>query len=94
MQMLAEPEEIAREAADSVLGVGTVRDVWTSPVTDSDGQRAIRIVLAMPPDRLEAVTGARLLAASGLVHDRLEAAGEERRAIVSYTSTDDARLRR
>lgn len=81
-----EIDQIAREAANTTLGQANVAAVSSEPTIDSEGRDALRITIIVPDEAAPNISGDAALDTLVNLHHRLQQAGEERLAIVEYTT--------
>jgi hypothetical protein len=78
--------ELAQQTASANLGVQAFESVRTEPVIDSEGRDALRITIVIKPGRIEGLSGSKLLNTLYQIQYQLSLAGEERLAIVNYST--------
>ncbi|MEO7739715.1 MAG: hypothetical protein ABIS10_10550 [Novosphingobium sp.] len=66
-----------------------LESVQTEGFTSSEGEDALRITLVLTPETVEAITGDDALKLLLEINDSLRREGDERFAIVEYTTADD-----
>lgn len=89
--MLESPQlqKLAREIVGKRMPKVELEDVFTVPITDSEGEAALRITLVLTPESVGAITGEDALKLLVALKDELYRQGEERFAIVEYATSDD-----
>lgn len=81
--------EIAREVATANLSSAVVRDVITEPMVDWYGNDALRVLIVIAPGTEEHLPGEAVLQTLAQIHDRLQAAGEDRFPFTEYATTEE-----
>ncbi len=80
-------EQLAKQAATATLGDG-VRTVNSTPMTDSEGQEALRLTIVMSPGFADALEGSKVVNTMVQVHDILQKAGENRFPFVDFAEAE------
>ena len=81
--------EIVREVATAKLAPYASGRVISEPTTDSTGQDALRITIVIEPDSARKIKKGAVLDNLVQIHDRLQAAGEERFPIIQYATEEE-----
>lgn len=81
--------EIAQRVAVNVLPQRSVERVSSEEITDSEGRAALRISITLVPDAVEQVTGNQVLDTLVAMHAALAQAGEERRPVIDFSTTEE-----
>jgi hypothetical protein len=84
--------EIVREVATTKLAPYASGRVISEPTTDSTGQDALRITIVIAPESAPKINGNAVLDSWVQIHDRLQAAGEERFPIIQYATEEELEL--
>jgi hypothetical protein len=84
-----EVDQLARKAAEPILGKDRVENVASSDTTDSDGRLAIRIEIQLAAGSVASLNGDAPLDALVAMRNALSGAGEERAIIVEYSETGE-----
>lgn len=79
-------DEIAKEVAAAELGVANVARVQSEPMSDSEGQDVLRIIIIIPEEAVNRVSGDAALDTLVGLQKSLREAGEERFPIVEYAT--------
>lgn len=82
-------QKLARDIVRKSLPAINLEDVVTVPMTDSEGEAALRITLVLTPESAEAMTGKDALKLLVELKDAFFREGEERFALVEYATHDD-----
>ncbi|MBS3927643.1 MAG: hypothetical protein KGZ65_03510 [Sphingomonadales bacterium] len=82
-------QKLAREIVAKRMPKVEVADVLTVPITDSEGEAALRITFVLTPESVDAITGEDALKLLVELKDALFRKGEERFAIIEYATPDD-----
>jgi hypothetical protein len=78
-------ELLAKQAATTTLGTGSVTSVIGTLMTDSEGQEALRLTIVMSPGFAAALQdGSKVNDTFVHVHDVLEGAGEKRFPFINF----------
>jgi hypothetical protein len=85
----AKISEIARAVARAKLGPHVVSEVLTEPMTDSEGDEALRVTIVLEPGAANKLKGDSVLDTLVQIQDRLREAGEDRFAVVEYATQDE-----
>jgi hypothetical protein len=78
--------ELAKQAASANLGAQALESVRAEPIVDSEGRDALRITVIIKPGRVEGLSGNKLLNTLYQIQYQLSLAGEERLAVVDYST--------
>ncbi len=89
--MLEAPQlkQIALDIFGKNLPKYELTDVVAVPMTDSDGEAALRITLVLTPETADAMTGTEVLKLLVELKDAFVREGEESFALVEYATPDD-----
>ncbi len=89
--MLNAPElqKLAREIVKRRMPSVCLDDVVTEDTTSSEGEAALRIILVLTPETVDAITGDDALKLLLDINDSLQREGDDRFAIVEYATADD-----
>lgn len=82
-------QELAKKLAGKRMPLVQIEDVIASPMTDSEGEAALRITFVLTPETADAITGGDALKLLVELKDALQREGEERFAIIEYATPDD-----
>ena len=82
-------ELLAKQAATSTLGTGSVKSVISAPMIDSEGEEALRLTIVMSPGFVAALNeGSKVVDTMVRVHDTLEKEGEKRFPFVDFAEAE------
>jgi len=84
-----ELQKLAKTIVERRLPSIHLDEVLTEPITDSDGEAALRITLVLTPESAGAISGDEGLKLLVAIRDALFRKGEERFPIVEYATADD-----
>jgi hypothetical protein len=84
-----ELQKLAKEIVHKRLPSIHLDEVLTQPMTDSDGEAAVRITLVLTPESADAITGEEGLKLLVAIRQALSREGEDRFPIVEYATADD-----
>ncbi len=84
-----ELQKLAKEVFHKRLPSIHLNDVLTQPITDSDGEAALRITLVLTPESSGAISGQDGLKLLVAIREALSRKGEDRFPIVEYATADD-----
>ncbi len=82
-------EEIATKVAQANLTPEVAHRVLSEAIVDSEGQDALRLTIVIAPEAVEKIDGRRLLDNLVDTQRQLQQAGEERYAVLSYTTEQE-----
>jgi hypothetical protein len=82
-------DEIAEEVAGEELRAANVKSVTSDSATDSEGRDAVRITIVLRPGAAETIDGDAALDTLVKIQQKLQEAGEQRRAIVEYATEEE-----
>lgn len=85
----ADIARIAEDAARSKLGARNISRVLVEPTMDSQGDDAWRIVIVITPDALPRISGDVALDNLVELQQQLNKAGENRLAIIYYSTEEE-----
>lgn len=91
MKMLSSKEidEIATAAAQANLTPQIAQRAFSVPTVDSEGQDALLLTIIIAPEAVDHIAGKALLQNLIDTQRRLQTAGEERHAILSYATEQE-----
>jgi hypothetical protein len=94
MQMIApdQVDKIATEVAQANLSAQFVERVFSEPMVDSEGHDALQLTIVIKPGVVDKLSGDTVLDTLVDIQRGLEKAGEERLAIVRYTTEEELSL--
>ena len=89
MIVLDEINSIATKAAKANLGADVVDRVFSEPTSDADGRDALHLTIVIAPESVQQLDGDALLDTLVQIQRDLQAAGEDRFAIVEYATNEE-----
>ncbi len=85
----AEIEAIATKVAQANLTPQVVERVVSEPTVDSEGTDALLVTIVVSANSVDGLDGDAILSTLVGIQQGLQAAGEERYAILTYTTEDE-----
>jgi hypothetical protein len=82
-------DSIAKQVASANLSSDSVVNVVSEPIIDSEGDAALKITIVLTPGSTDSISGDAALNTLFQMQQRLQAAGENRFAIVEYATEDE-----
>jgi hypothetical protein len=89
MLNVPELQKLARKLVKERMPSVSLDNVFAENMTSSGGDPSLRITLVLTPETADAITGEDALKLLVDINDGLQREGDERFAIVEYTTADD-----